>query len=76
MHRYQPVVHLQEIGPDVLHSSSSSLPPLESLFDPERSVQFAFPETAFTTVTAYQNQQVTHAREPNPEVPKNCPTFN
>ncbi len=31
---------------------------LESLVDLKSSHSFAFPETVFTTVTAYQNQQV------------------
>ena len=32
---------------------------LESILAKGTSITFAFPETAFTTVTAYQNQQVT-----------------
>ena len=31
---------------------------LESILAKGTSITFAFPETAFTTVTAYQNQQV------------------
>eukprot|EP00095_Tigriopus_kingsejongensis_P008857 maker-scaffold15_size728074-snap-gene-4.18 protein:Tk08857 transcript:maker-scaffold15_size728074-snap-gene-4.18-mRNA-1 annotation:"t-box transcription factor tbx18 isoform x1" len=33
--------------------------PLETLVDVENSLSFTFPETVFTTVTAYQNQQIT-----------------
>ena len=33
---------------------------LDSILSKGTSVTFAFPETAFTTVTAYQNQQVPH----------------
>ncbi|NWS77291.1 TBX22 factor, partial [Crotophaga sulcirostris] len=51
MHRYRPRVHL------IAQDSRFDLAQVPSL--PAEGVQsFSFPETEFTTVTAYQNQQV------------------
>ncbi|XP_072519995.1 T-box transcription factor TBX22 [Salminus brasiliensis] len=52
MHKYKPRVHviLREHGPEPAQLTSL----------PARGVHtFSFPETQFTTVTAYQNQQIT-----------------
>ncbi|KAL2077756.1 hypothetical protein ACEWY4_027260 [Coilia grayii] len=52
MHRYKPRVHVIEHDPRVDLSQIPSLPS-------EGVHTFSFPETQFTTVTAYQNQQIT-----------------
>lgn len=51
MHKYKPRVHI------IRHDPRLNLSQIQSL--PADGVQtFSFPETEFTTVTAYQNQQV------------------
>uniref|UniRef100_A0A672Z1U7 T-box transcription factor 22 n=1 Tax=Sphaeramia orbicularis TaxID=375764 RepID=A0A672Z1U7_9TELE len=52
MHKYKPRVHIIRHDPRMDLSQIQSLPA-------EGVHSFAFPETEFTTVTAYQNQQVT-----------------
>ncbi|CAG09855.1 unnamed protein product [Tetraodon nigroviridis] len=52
MHKYKPRVHI------IQHDSRVDLSQIHSL--PAEGVHsFSFPETEFTTVTAYQNQQIT-----------------
>nr|XP_044996854.1 T-box transcription factor TBX22 isoform X2 [Jaculus jaculus] len=52
MHKYKPRVHVME------HDSKVDLSRIQSL--PTEGVKsFSFKETEFTTVTAYQNQQIT-----------------
>lgn len=52
MHKYQPRVHVirKECGDEL--SPSKAVPTGDGV------KAFSFPETVFTTVTAYQNQQV------------------
>ncbi|KAM9795303.1 T-box transcription factor TBX22 [Neosynchiropus ocellatus] len=52
MHKYKPRVHVIQHDPRVDLSQIQSLPA-------EGVHSFSFPETEFTTVTAYQNQQIT-----------------
>ncbi|KAM4621390.1 T-box transcription factor TBX22 [Polymixia lowei] len=52
MHKYKPRVHVIRHDPRVDLSQIQSLPA-------EGVHSFSFPETEFTTVTAYQNQQIT-----------------
>ncbi|XP_061644149.1 T-box transcription factor TBX22 [Phyllopteryx taeniolatus] len=52
MHKYKPRVHIIQHDPRMDLSQIQSLP-AEGVFS------FSFPETEFTTVTAYQNQQIT-----------------
>ncbi|XP_056899971.1 T-box transcription factor TBX22 [Takifugu flavidus] len=52
MHKYKPRVHIIQHDPRVDLSQIQSLPA-------EGVHSFSFPETEFTTVTAYQNQQIT-----------------
>ncbi|XP_013885236.1 T-box transcription factor TBX22 isoform X1 [Austrofundulus limnaeus] len=52
MHKYKPRVHIIRHDPRVDLSQIQSLPA-------EGVHSFSFPETEFTTVTAYQNQQIT-----------------
>ncbi|XP_026796435.3 T-box transcription factor TBX22 isoform X1 [Pangasianodon hypophthalmus] len=52
MHKYKPRVHVVVHEPSVDVSQISALPN-------EGVCTFSFPETQFTTVTAYQNQQIT-----------------
>uniref|UniRef100_A0A672Z1V2 T-box transcription factor 22 n=1 Tax=Sphaeramia orbicularis TaxID=375764 RepID=A0A672Z1V2_9TELE len=52
MHKYKPRVHIIRHDPRMDLSQIQSLPA-------EGVHSFAFPETEFTTVTAYQNQQIT-----------------
>ncbi|XP_037118430.1 T-box transcription factor TBX22 [Syngnathus acus] len=52
MHKYKPRVHIIQHDPRMDLSQIQSLP-AEGVFT------FSFPETEFTTVTAYQNQQIT-----------------
>lgn len=52
MHKYKPRVHIIRHNPRLDLSQIQSLPA-------EGVHSFSFPETEFTTVTAYQNQQVT-----------------
>ncbi|XP_034037742.1 T-box transcription factor TBX22 [Thalassophryne amazonica] len=52
MHKYKPRVHI------IQHDPRMDIPQIQSL--PAEGVHsFIFPETEFTTVTAYQNQQIT-----------------
>uniref|UniRef100_A0A1A8UAH6 T-box 22 n=1 Tax=Nothobranchius furzeri TaxID=105023 RepID=A0A1A8UAH6_NOTFU len=52
MHKYKPRVHV------IVHDPRMDLSQIQSL--PAEGVHsFSFPETEFTTVTAYQNQQIT-----------------
>jgi len=55
MHKYQPRIH-------ILPTVDTATPPItqayEALKDGNNLFTFTFPETVFTTVTAYQNQQV------------------
>jgi hypothetical protein len=57
MHKYLPKIHIVE-----LTKEEATLPPDILLSRLERDLSssevFTFPETAFITVTAYQNQQV------------------
>ncbi|XP_064874322.1 T-box transcription factor TBX22 [Oncorhynchus nerka] len=52
MHKYKPRVHVIRHNPRLDLSKIPSLPT-------EGMASFSFPETEFTTVTAYQNQQIT-----------------
>lgn len=52
MHKYKPRVHIIKHNPRLDLSQIQSLPA-------DGVHSFSFPETEFTTVTAYQNQQVT-----------------
>ncbi|RXM34115.1 T-box transcription factor TBX18 [Acipenser ruthenus] len=56
MHKYQPRVHVirKECGED--------LSPVKAVPVGEGVKSVSFPETAFTTVTAYQNQQITRLK--------------
>ena len=52
MHKFQPRIHLVDIGSGVQVD-------LKSLLDDEdKTKTFSYPETAFMAVTAYQNQLV------------------
>lgn len=51
MHKYKPRVHVMEQDSRINLSRIQSLPA-------EEVKTFSFKETEFTTVTAYQNQQV------------------
>lgn len=51
MHKYKPRVHVVVHEPSLDVSQIATLPT-------EGVCTFSFPETQFTTVTAYQNQQV------------------
>jgi len=50
MHKYQPRVH-------ILQTTDLQTPP-EQQASIDRALTYSFAETTFTTVTAYQNQQV------------------
>ncbi|XP_062905928.1 T-box transcription factor TBX15 isoform X1 [Mobula hypostoma] len=56
MHKYQPRVHV------IRKDFSSELCPTKSVPAGEGVKTFTFPETVFTTVTAYQNQQITRLK--------------
>lgn len=56
MHKYQPRVHV------IRKDFSSELSPNKTVPAGEGVKTFSFSETVFTTVTAYQNQQVPSAR--------------
>lgn len=56
MHKYQPRVHV------VRKDFSSELSPNKPVPTGEGVKTFSFPETVFTTVTAYQNQQITRLK--------------
>lgn len=53
MHKYQPRVHV------IRKDCGDDLSPIKPIPSGEGVKAFSFPETVFTTVTAYQNQQVT-----------------
>lgn len=52
MHKYQPRVHV------IRKECGEELSPVKAVPAGEGTRTFSFPETVFTTVTAYQNQQV------------------
>lgn len=56
MHKYQPRVHV------IRKDFSSELSPNKAVPTGEGVKTFSFPETVFTTVTAYQNQQITRLK--------------
>ncbi|KAK6486996.1 T-box mRNAion factor TBX15-like [Huso huso] len=56
MHKYQPRVHV------IRKDFSSDLSPTKPVSAGEGVKTFSFPETVFTTVTAYQNQQITRLK--------------
>ncbi|XP_072541258.1 T-box transcription factor TBX15 [Salminus brasiliensis] len=56
MHKYQPRVHV------IRKDFSSELSPTKPVPSGEGVKTFSFPETVFTTVTAYQNQQITRLK--------------
>lgn len=56
MHKYQPRVHV------IRKDFSSELSPNKPVPTGEGVKTFSFPETVFTTVTAYQNQQITRLK--------------
>ncbi|XP_003223796.1 T-box transcription factor TBX15 [Anolis carolinensis] len=56
MHKYQPRVHV------IRKDFSSDLSPTKPIPTGDGVKAFSFPETVFTTVTAYQNQQITRLK--------------
>nr|CAD7445403.1 unnamed protein product [Timema bartmani] len=54
MHKYQPRVHI------MLTTDLETQP--EKQVNQQKALSFSFPETTFTTVTAYQNQQITRLK--------------
>ncbi|XP_061602590.1 T-box transcription factor TBX18 [Cololabis saira] len=56
MHKYQPRVHV------IRKECGEELSPVRAVPTGEGTHTFAFPETVFTTVTAYQNQQITRLK--------------
>ncbi|XP_075961007.1 T-box transcription factor TBX15 [Anarhichas minor] len=56
MHKYQPRVHV------IRKDFSSELSQNKAVPSGEGVKTFSFPETVFTTVTAYQNQQITRLK--------------
>ncbi|XP_030044855.1 T-box transcription factor TBX15 isoform X2 [Microcaecilia unicolor] len=56
MHKYQPRVHI------IRKDFSSDLSPTKPVPMSDGVKTFSFPETVFTTVTAYQNQQITRLK--------------
>ncbi|XP_062985000.1 T-box transcription factor TBX15 isoform X2 [Elgaria multicarinata webbii] len=56
MHKYQPRVHV------IRKDFSSDLSPTKPVPTGDGVKSFNFPETVFTTVTAYQNQQITRLK--------------
>ena len=59
MHKYLPKVLVVPLSNDQIHMSSETLlRHFEEFGVPSNADEFVFPETAFITVTAYQNQQV------------------
>ncbi|XP_049585136.1 T-box transcription factor TBX15 [Syngnathus scovelli] len=56
MHKYQPRVHV------IRKDFSGELSPNKAVPAGEGVKTFSFPETVFTTVTAYQNQQITRLK--------------
>ena len=59
MHKYLPKLYVIPLKKEQANMSQELLlRQFEDLGIPEYSEEFTFPETAFITVTAYQNQQV------------------
>ncbi|KAM4694101.1 T-box transcription factor TBX18 [Discoglossus pictus] len=56
MHKYQPRVHV------IRKDCGEELSPVKPIPTGEGEKAFSFPETIFTTVTAYQNQQITRLK--------------
>ncbi|XP_035686070.1 T-box transcription factor TBX15-like [Branchiostoma floridae] len=56
MHKYQPRVHI------IKKTAHTDLTNKTSISPGDKAQTFAFPETVFTTVTAYQNQQITRLK--------------
>ncbi|KAM9840068.1 T-box transcription factor TBX18 [Aulostomus maculatus] len=56
MHKYQPRVHV------IRKECGEELSPVRAIPAGEGTRTFSFPETVFTTVTAYQNQQITRLK--------------
>ncbi|KAM3844010.1 T-box transcription factor TBX15 [Vipera latastei] len=56
MHKYQPRIHV------ICKDFSSDLSPTKPVPTGDGVKTFHFPETVFTTVTAYQNQQITRLK--------------
>ncbi|XP_012859084.1 T-box transcription factor TBX18 [Echinops telfairi] len=56
MHKYQPRVHV------IRKDCGDDLSPVKPVPCGEGVKAFSFPETVFTTVTAYQNQQITRLK--------------
>ncbi|XP_028294996.1 T-box transcription factor TBX18 isoform X2 [Gouania willdenowi] len=56
MHKYQPRVHV------IRKECGEELSPVRAIPTGEGTYTFSFPETVFTTVTAYQNQQITRLK--------------
>ncbi|XP_061668764.1 T-box transcription factor TBX18 [Syngnathoides biaculeatus] len=56
MHKYQPRVHV------IRKEYGDELSPVKAVPAGEGTRTFSFPETVFTTVTAYQNQQITRLK--------------
>ncbi|OCT80494.1 hypothetical protein XELAEV_18027306mg [Xenopus laevis] len=56
MHKYQPRVHV------IRKDCGEELSPVKPIPVGEGEKAFSFPETIFTTVTAYQNQQITRLK--------------
>ncbi|KAJ8008732.1 hypothetical protein DPEC_G00081470 [Dallia pectoralis] len=56
MHKYQPRVHV------IRKECGEELSPIRTVPQGEGTTTLCFPETIFTTVTAYQNQQITRLK--------------
>ncbi|XP_032071084.1 T-box transcription factor TBX18 [Thamnophis elegans] len=56
MHKYQPRVHV------IRKDCGDDLSPVKPIPSGDGVKAFTFPETVFTTVTAYQNQQITRLK--------------
>ncbi|XP_072553036.1 T-box transcription factor TBX18 isoform X1 [Salminus brasiliensis] len=56
MHKYQPRVHV------IRKECGEELSPVKAVPTGDGVKAFCFPETVFTTVTAYQNQQITRLK--------------
>ncbi|XP_040574625.1 T-box transcription factor mls-1 isoform X2 [Lepeophtheirus salmonis] len=64
MHKYIPRIHIQPCNSNMMNPDGSIS---EKALDTSLSTTFVFRETSFTTVTAYQNQQITKLKiESNP----------
>lgn len=60
MHKYQPRIHILEVTGEAslnLNSVSDMMTYIQE--NSERAATFTFKQTAFITVTAYQNQEIT-----------------